>query len=246
MDNNKQTIHYCTVMSAEQWIFLLDSKVSIDRHKCLYKLMADAVRSNTAYNIKGIEIVLEVGQVAASDVELATYLGCNRKTVGKLIDSFNRLGMLTTRTNNRTSIHTLHFLAGWYADGVLTANPHYVKPSVVHSKQKEDVRTPNHDKPLSEYGQDEFSQDSNSEKPQVDSMGMDTAIFSSSLCLSENSDQSENGMRDGCRPSHHNLFAGSGTNKYNLMDDKDRPNNGNDGKGNKEAQDATFGNPADP
>ena len=72
--------------------------------------MNGAVRTRTAYKIKGIDIVLEVGQVAASDVELAEFLGCNRKTVGKLIDSFNRLGMLTTRTNNRTSVHSLHFL----------------------------------------------------------------------------------------------------------------------------------------
>lgn len=58
--------------------------------------MTSAVQAKTVYKIKGIEIVLEVGQVAASDVELAEYLGCNRKTIGKLIDSFNRLGMLTT------------------------------------------------------------------------------------------------------------------------------------------------------
>ena len=76
--------------------------------------MTDAVRTRTSYKIKGIDIVLEVGQAAASDVELAEFLGCNRKTVGKLIDRFNRLGMLTTRTNNRTSVHTLHFLTGWY------------------------------------------------------------------------------------------------------------------------------------
>lgn len=129
MCKNKQTIHYCTILSAEQWDFLLDGRFSGIRQECLHRLMTDAVRTKTAYKIKGIEIVLEVGQAAASDVEMAEYLGCNRKTVGKLIDSLNRLGMLTTRTNNRTSIHTLHFLTGWYVDGVLITNPHYVRPS---------------------------------------------------------------------------------------------------------------------
>lgn len=95
--------------------------------KCLYKLMTDAMQVETSYKIKGVEIALEVGEVAASDEELAEYLGCNRKTIGKLIDSFNRLGMLTTRTNNGTSIHTLHFLTGWYVGGVLITNPHYVR-----------------------------------------------------------------------------------------------------------------------
>lgn len=114
MCKDKQTIHYCTILSAEQWDFLLDGRFSGIRQKCLHRLMTSAVQAKTVYKIKGIEIVLEVGQVAASDVELAEYLDCNRKTIGKLIDNFNRLGMLTTRTNNRTSVHTLHFLTGNY------------------------------------------------------------------------------------------------------------------------------------
>ena len=142
MSNEIQTIHYCTILSAGQWDFLLEGRFSPLRQKCLYRLMNGAVRTRTAYRIKGIDIVLEVGQVAASDVELADFLDCNRKTVGKLIDSFNRLGMLTTRTNNRTSVHSLHFLTGWYVGGVLVTNPHYVRPSATAKGQTGDVRTP--------------------------------------------------------------------------------------------------------
>ena len=142
MCKEKQTIHYCTILSDEQWDFLLEGKFSAFRQKCLHRLMTDAVRAKNVYKIKGVEIVLEVGQVAASDVELSEYLGCNRKTIGKLIDSFNRLGMLTTRTNNRTSVHTLHFLTGWYVGGVLVTNPHYVRPSATAKGQPGDVRTP--------------------------------------------------------------------------------------------------------
>lgn len=123
MYDKKQNIHYCTILSAGQWNFLLDGKFSTHRQKCLYKLMTDAVQVETSYKIKGVEIALEVGEVAASDVELAEYLKCNRKTIGKLIDSFNRLGVLTTRTNNRTSIHTLHFLTGWNVGCILITNP---------------------------------------------------------------------------------------------------------------------------
>ena len=130
MCKNEQTIHYCTILSAGQWNFLLDGKAAIDRQKCLHRLMTAAVLTKTVLRIKGVEIALEVGQAAASDVELAEYMGCNRKTIGKLIDSFNKLGMLTTQTNNRTSVHTLHFLTGWYVDGVLLTNPHYVKPGL--------------------------------------------------------------------------------------------------------------------
>ena len=89
MDKDKQKIHYCTILSDEQWNFILGGRFSVQRQRCLHKLMTHAVRTKTVCNIKGIEIALEVGEVAASDVELAEYLGCNRKTIGKLIDSFN-------------------------------------------------------------------------------------------------------------------------------------------------------------
>ena len=184
MDTKKQNIHYCTILSSEQWIFLLEGKSSVNRYKCLYRLMSETVRTKTVYSIKGIEIALEVGQVATSDVELAEYLGCNRKTIGKLIDSFNRLGMLTTKTNNRTSIHTLHFLTGWYVDGVLLTNPHYVRPSATAKGQTGDIRTPATDTSLS------FGCQCNDQRHEqaADSAECDTLPLSSSLCSSETPD----------------------------------------------------------
>ena len=54
----------------------------------MYLLMTDAVQTTSVYKIKDIEIILEVGQGAASDMELAEYSCYNHKTIGKLIDSF--------------------------------------------------------------------------------------------------------------------------------------------------------------
>ncbi len=176
MCKEKQTIHYCTILSAEQWDFLLEGKFSAFRQKCLHRLMTDAVRAKTVYKIKGVEIVLEVGQVAASDVELSEYLGCNRKTISKLIDSLNRLGMLTTRTNNRTSVHTLHFLTGWYVGGVLVTNPHYVRPSATAKGQPGDVRTPLSDDLPTQSVQSIIPGDSHSEVRDADGT---TALFPS-------------------------------------------------------------------
>lgn len=153
--------------------------------------MATAVRTKTVLRIKGVEIALEVGQATASDVELAEYMGCNRKTIGKLIDSFNKLGMLTTRTNNRTSIHTLHFLTGWYVDGVLLTNPHYVKPAAVPKGQTGGVRTPySHDMPL-EDKPCAMPDDCQCPRQDVDSTADGAAALSSSLCSPVVSDSSE-------------------------------------------------------
>ena len=194
MCKNEQTIHYCTILSAGQWDFLLDGKAAIDRQKCLHRLMTAAVRTKTVLRIKGVEIELEVGQAAASDVELAEYMGCNRKTIGKLIDSFNRLGMLTTRTNNRTSVHTLHFLTGWYVDGVLLTNPHYVKPAAVSTGQADRVRTPSSDEKLPQDGQSFMSDNRQCREQEADTTESDAVALSSSLCSSMFSDRSADGQ----------------------------------------------------
>ena len=191
MCKNEQTIHYCTILSARQWDFLLNVRTAIDRQKCLHRLMTAAVRTKTVLHIKGVEIALEVGQAVASDVELAEYMGCNRKTIGKLIDSFNKLGMLTTRTNNRTSIHTLHFLTGWYVDGVLLTNPHYVKPAAVPKGKTGGVRTPySHDMPL-EDKPCAMPDDCQCPRQDVDSTADGAVALSSSLCSPVVSDSSE-------------------------------------------------------
>lgn len=230
MCKNEQTIHYCTILSAGQWDFLLDGRAAIERQKCLHRLMTVAVRTKTAIRIKGVEIELEVGQAAASDVELAEYMGCNRKTIGKLIDSFNRLGMLTTRTNNRTSVHTLHFLTGWYVDGVLLTNPHYVKPTAVSKGLADGVRTP--------YSNDTPSEDKPCTVPDgcqcprqdADSMAGGAAALSSSLCSSVVSDCSDDraDAEDKADNSH--------------VKDKDNGQHGNNPiESPKEAQDGTIG-----
>lgn len=193
MYDTKQTIHYCTILSSEQWDYLLAGRFSLIRQKCLYRLMSGAVRTKTSYSIKGIGIVLEVGQVAASDVELAEYLGCNRKTVGKLIDSFNRLGILTTRANNRTSVHTLHFLTGWYVGGVLITNPHYVKPSATVKGISEDTRTPLSKDFLPRDGQHTMPDDCHAQEPDADSRENGDSAFSFPLISTVNPERTEDG-----------------------------------------------------
>lgn len=165
-----------------------------------------------------------MGQVATSDVELAEYLGCNRKTIGKLIDSFNRLGMLTTKTNNRTSVHTLHFLTGWYVDGVLLTNPHYVRPSATAKGQTGDIRTPATDTSFSFGGQ---CNDQRHEQ-EADSAKCDTFPLSSSLCSSETPDLPP-----------PNFFDEEETDNPHIIDYGDRPLDSIPTESHKKAQDGT-------
>ena len=170
-------MHYCTILSGQAvGFFLLEGKVF--RFQAEVPVSADdrCGTGRTAYKIKGVEIVLEVGQVAASDVGWQSF-GMQPQTIGKLIDSFNRLGMLTTQTNNRTSVHSLHFLTGWYVWGVLITNPHYVRPSATAKGQTGDVRTPVSDGSPSAGGQDAVPDESQSGGQEADNMATTQQSF---------------------------------------------------------------------
>ena len=229
MDKDRQTVHYCTILSDEQWNFILEGRFSVQRQRCLHRLMTHAVRTKTVCNIKGIEITLEVGEVAASDVELAEYLGCNRKTVGKLIDCFNRLGVLTTRTNNRTSIHTLHFLTGWYVGGVLLTNPHYVKPSANAKEQADGKRTPPPNEMLPQNGQCPVPDNRQCGGQETDTTASGAAALSYSLCSPVFSDCSADGL-DSEENSEH----------PRIMDKEDAMPDGNRAENHKKAQEDTI------
>lgn len=241
MDTKKQNIHYCTILSSEQWIFLLEGKSSVNRYKCLHRLMSEAVRTKTVYKIKGIEIALEVGQVATSDVELAEYLGCNRKTIGKLIDSFNRLGMLITKTNNRTSVHTLHFLTGWYVDGVLVTNPHYVRPSAAAKGQTGEVRTPVSDSLPSEDEPGGAAVDCHTKGKETDSLATGAASLSSSLLLSGSSNSSADVHDGGSHNPPSDMFMADTAANSHIIDSDDMASGGNGAESHSEAQDGTDG-----
>ena len=247
MSKEIQTIHYCTILSAVQWDFLLEGRFFPLRQKCLHRLMNGAVRTRTAYKIKGVDIVLEVGQVAASDVELAEFLGCNRKTVGKLIDSFNRFGMLTTRTNNRTSIHSLHFLTGWYVGGVLVTNPHYVRPSAAAKGQTGDVRTPVSDSLPSGDEPGGAAVDCHTRGKETDGMATGAASLSYSLLLPDSSNLSaEAHDGDSHNPPSDMFMADTAANRH-IIDCGNGASGENGAGSHSEAQEATNdseGNPA--
>ena len=222
MNNEIQTIHYCTILSAGQWDYLLEGRFSAFRQKCLYRLMTDAVRTRTAYKIKGIDIVLEVG------------------------DSFNRLGMLTTRTNNRTSVHSLHFLTGWYVGGVLITNPHYVRPSATAKGQTDDVRTPLPDSQLSENEPGGMTDDCHTKGKEADSLATDAAVLSSSLLLSGRSIQSADAHDSDSRNTPSDVFmTGTAANPHII--DSGNGASGENGVGShSEAQGGTHGSEATP
>ena len=128
----KKDIYYCIVLSDSQLSFLAGSKYGIDRMKVLKCLVDAAVIKETKYEKKGFAITLHIGQAALSEVELATQLGYDKKTVSRLLDKMAVLGIVTSEQTNRTSIHTIHCVSAWYANDQKILNPYYVNVKERH------------------------------------------------------------------------------------------------------------------
>ena len=106
----KKDVYYCIVLSDSLLDFLAGSKYGIDRMKVLKCLIDAVVIKETKYEKKGFAVTLHIGQAALSEVELATRLGYDKKTVSRLLDKMAELGIVTSEQTNRTSIHTVHCL----------------------------------------------------------------------------------------------------------------------------------------
>ena len=128
----KKDVYYCIVLSDSQLDFLAGSKYGIDRMKVLKCLIDVTVIKETKYEKKGFAITLHIGQAALSEVELATRLGYDKKTVSRLLDKMGVLGIVTSEQTNRTSIHTVHCVSAWYADNQKILNPYYVSVKERH------------------------------------------------------------------------------------------------------------------
>ena len=87
----KTNLNYCIVLS-----YLAGSKYGIDRMKILHRLIEAAVLKETKYAIKGFSTTLQVGQAILSEVDLSSKLGYDKKTISRVLDKMNQLGIVAT------------------------------------------------------------------------------------------------------------------------------------------------------
>ena len=123
----KTDLNYCIVLSSEQLAYLAGSKYGIDRMKILHLLIEVAVLKETEYAIKGFSTTFQVGQAVLSEVDLSSKLGYDKKTISRVLDKMNQLGIVVSTQSNRTSIHTLKCISAWMQDGNRIDNPFYVR-----------------------------------------------------------------------------------------------------------------------
>lgn len=109
--------------------------------KVLHYLIDATVTEETKCEKKGFSAVLHIRQAAFSEVDLATRLDYDKKTVSRVLDRMVELGFVSAKQNNRTSIHTLRCISAWYVDGLKIVNPYYVSIRARHPTEDVDAET---------------------------------------------------------------------------------------------------------
>ena len=196
-----QKIHYCFTLSEEQLEYLRSKKYKIDRMECFMSLVKLAERETKLIQIsKTQQVEILPGQVMVDNTQLAKYWDKDRKTVPKLIEAMEALGISSSRKVGDNRIHTLHAFSGWYVDGRFIKNPFAtrrntdgtaivtaeVPPARVFSIEVLD------DKNISEE-----SSDSDSDNSQVSSVGVvpsaDGHVFHPSLQSNDSNNVGKSG-----------------------------------------------------
>ena len=117
-------IHYCFILSEEQMKYLRSKKYKIDRMECFLSLVELAERETKLVQIsKTQQVEILPGQVMVDNTRLAKLWDKDRKTVPKLIEAMEALGISSSQKVGDNRIHTLHAFSGWYVDGRFVKNP---------------------------------------------------------------------------------------------------------------------------
>ena len=121
---NEHKIHYCFILSEEQMKYLRSKKYKIDRMECFMSLVELAERETKLVQIsKTQQVEILPGQVMVDNTQLAKIWDKDRKTVPKLIEAMEALGISSSQKVVDNRIHTLHAFSGWYVDGRFVKNP---------------------------------------------------------------------------------------------------------------------------
>ena len=121
---NEHIIHYCFILSEEQLEYLRSKKYKIDRMECFLSLVELAERETKLVQIsKTQQVEILPGQVMVDNTRLAMLWDKDRKTVPKLIEAMEALGISSSQKVEDNRIHTLHAFSGWYVDGRFVKNP---------------------------------------------------------------------------------------------------------------------------
>ena len=125
---DKQKIHYCFTLSEEQVEYLRSKKYKIDRMECFMSLATLAEQGTRLVPVsKTQQVEILCGQCLVDNTQLAKLWDKDRKTVPKLLQAMEAVGISSSQKVGDNRIITLHSLSGWYVEGRFFKNTYSLK-----------------------------------------------------------------------------------------------------------------------
>ena len=121
-------IHYCFTLSEGQMGHLRSKKYKIDRMECFMSLVVLAEHEKKLLPLsKTQQVEILPGQLMVDNTQLAKLWNKDRKTVPKILEAMEALGISSSQKIGENRIHTLHSLSGWYVNGYFRGNDFALK-----------------------------------------------------------------------------------------------------------------------
>lgn len=120
-------ILYNLELTPEQLNYLSVDKYGKNRMQFFVNLLRNAALYPYTSTVAGYNETIQIGQVEKSLVQLSEEWSCDRKIVAKVLDEMQQLGMVSTQKDHLTSVHSIHVVSCWIADGVRIWNPQHIK-----------------------------------------------------------------------------------------------------------------------
>jgi len=125
----KANVSYSLILNKAQADYLSASKYGINRMQALVSLIDLTQTEEDTYEKRGFSATVHIGQFVASEVEWSRLWKCDRKTVSRVLDQMNQVGLISTVQTNRTSVHSLLCVGSWVIDGVTVKNSFFKRLS---------------------------------------------------------------------------------------------------------------------
>lgn len=105
---------FCLMLDEFQVQALSKFSNGIGRLSCFTHILLNAMREDTVHTKRGISYTVPKGCLDISEEELSEIWQCNRTTVHRMLKEWEKLGLITMKANNVTTIVTVICLQSWY------------------------------------------------------------------------------------------------------------------------------------
>ncbi len=113
-------------MSIEAWHFLHGTTNGVSNHFYFLSLLSMMKTQETFGRKRGQTYPVHAGQIDCSMIQLAMIWSVGRKAVTRLLDDFQKYGLVSIDSSRLTSLMNISCVMSWMTNGQVISNPLFI------------------------------------------------------------------------------------------------------------------------